>query len=43
MCIWGVMDGFSLSVPSLANVLAILFSLMLECARTLCMCIMCGV
>ena len=43
MCICGVGDGFSFSVPSLANVSAISFPLMLVCALTLCMCMVCGV
>ena len=43
MCMWGVGDGFSLWVPSLASVSAISFPIMHVCARTLCMCIMCGV
>ena len=42
MCIWGVVDGFSLSVPSLASVSVISFPLKHESARTLCMCIVCG-
>ena len=40
---WGIVDGFSLSVPSLANVSTISFPVMPECARTLCMWIVCGV
>ena len=43
MCLWGVVDGFSLSVSSLASVSAISFPLMPMCARTLCMCIVYGV
>jgi hypothetical protein len=43
MCMWGVVDGFSLRVPSLASVSVISFPTMLECARTLCMWIVCGV
>ena len=43
MCMWGVGDGFSLRVPSLASVSPILFPMMPECARTLCMCIVYGV
>ena len=40
---WGVAIGFSLSVPLLASVSAISFMLILECARTLCTWILCGV
>ena len=36
MCMWGVVVGFPLSVPSLDSVLAILFLVMPECAHTLC-------
>ena len=43
MCMWGVLDGFSLRVPSLASVSAISFPIMPECACTLCMWIMYGV
>ena len=43
MCMWGVAVGFSLSVPLLASVSAISFPMMPECARTLCMWILCGV
>ena len=43
MCICGVAIIFSISVPLLASVSAILFPVMPECALTLCMCIMCGV
>ena len=41
MC--GVVVGFSWSVPSLASVSAISFSLKLECARTLWMWVVCEV
>ena len=37
ICMWGVGDGFSLRVPSLANVSTISFPIMRVCARTLCM------
>ena len=43
MCMYGVMSDLSLSVPSLASMYAISFPLIPMCARTLCMCIMCGV
>ena len=43
ICMWGVEDGFSLRVPSLASVSAISFPMMPVWARTLCMCILCGV
>ena len=43
ICMWGVEDGFSLRVPSLASVSAISFPMMHVCARTLCMCTLCGV
>ena len=43
MCICGVLSGFSLSVPSLASVSTISLPLIPLCARTLCMCIVCGV
>ena len=43
MRIWGVGDGFSLWVPLLASVSAISFPIIHVCARTLCMCIICGV
>ena len=42
-CMWGVADGFSLSVPSLASVSAFSFPMMPVWARTLCMWIRCGV
>ena len=41
MCMRGVVVGFSLSVPSLASVLAILFPVMPKCPHTLCMWIVC--
>ena len=40
---WGVADGISLSVPSLASVFAFSFPVMHVWARTLCMWIRCGV
>jgi hypothetical protein len=43
MCIWGVGVGFSLFVPSLANVSAISLPLMPVWALTLCICTKCGV
>ena len=43
MCMWGVGDGLSLNVPSLARVLTILFPMMPVWARTLWMWIKCGV
>ena len=43
MCIRGVMLGLSRCVPVFASVSAISFPLMFVCARTLCMCIVCGV
>ena len=43
VCIRGVVVGFSLSILSLASVLAISFMVLHECARTLWMWIMCGV
>ena len=43
VCMHGVLVGFSLSVPSLARVSAILFPIILTCARTLCMWMVCGV
>jgi len=43
VCIRGVDSGFSLVFPSLASSSAISFPVMPVCARTLCMCILCGV
>ena len=43
MCMRGVVVGFSLSVPSMANVSTILFLVMPKCACTLYMWIVCGV
>ena len=43
MCMCGVVDDFSVSVPSLASVSAISFLVMHDCACTLCTWIMCGV
>ena len=40
---WGVADGFSLKVPSLASVSVVSFSVMPVWALTLCMYIKCGV
>ena len=42
-CMWGVGVGFSLNIPSLANVSAISFPAIPVWAITLCMCIKCGV
>ena len=39
----GVLVGLSLRAPSLARLSAISFLIMPECARTLCMWIVCGV
>ena len=43
MCMWGVSACFSFSAPSLANVSAISFPMILVWALTLSMCIRCGV
>ena len=43
MCMWGVMVGLSLFVPSFASVLTIAFPVMPKCALTLRMWILCGV
>ena len=43
VCMCGVVVGFSLSVSSLARASTISFPVILTCARTLCMWIMCGV
>jgi hypothetical protein len=43
VCIRGVVSGFSLVFPSLASLSAISFPVMHVWARTLCMCILCGV
>jgi hypothetical protein len=43
VCIWGLLFGFSLSVPSLASVFAMSFPVMPECARTLWRWIVCSV
>ena len=43
ICMWGVADGFSLKVPSLASVSVVSFSVMPIWALTLCMYIKCGV
>ena len=42
MCMWGVLVGFSLRVPSLASVSAISFMIIHVCAHTLCICIVWG-
>lgn len=42
MCIYGVLVGSSLSVPSLASVLPISFQVIPECVCTLWMCMVWG-